>query len=503
MFYPNLLNLKNITYKKHKYASFSNGINVDIDENLLPVKYSPMTYNFDYSNGALKDGMGISSLKFKYNNIDIYDMYKTLDSTPDSSFIHGCWLFNSWAPIEKVYVPLIVVYTSSGDFYYNVLRSDRTEIVKIEGLKFQELPIVSSYKLDGQDTLILVSEKDGMYIWQYPYYVKKIENAPSISSMCVHNERLFVSTRGEKRKIWFSDDLNPTNFNVSNREGGFIELADEFGKSNKVLSFEGYLYVFRDFNIARITAYADQNDFSVSQLYVSNGRIYEKSVCLCGNKIMYLASDGIYVFSGSSATRLNLSINKFFEGVDNSYATAGYCDGYYYLSCKLNYNDETLVENENKVRFMFNNALIRINVSTGEMVMMRGYDIKEIFVINDILENRICVQVADKSGGFMVGILDKSGCYYGVPIKKVWKSPKSDFGYPEKEKLIREITLETKQDITIQICADDVVKSYELTGGSGYRTIRPYIKGSKIAINFISNKSDNMISNPHVVVGYL
>ena len=35
MFYPNLKNLKNINYKRQKYATFKNGINLDVDENLF------------------------------------------------------------------------------------------------------------------------------------------------------------------------------------------------------------------------------------------------------------------------------------------------------------------------------------------------------------------------------------------------------------------------------------------------------------------------------------
>jgi len=498
MFYPNTLNLKQISYKRKQYAAFS-GLNADCDENLLPVKYSQLTYNFDFSDGSLKDGMGINVLKFKTSQVD--DSYRTFTTAGDGSNFVACWLFTAWAKDTKIHRAFLIFYTSFGDFYYNRLHGQSDELVKIDGLNFKEKPIVTSYKLNGEDTLILVSNQDGMYTWRFPNIVNKIEDVPSIRSMCIHNERLFVTTHGDKRFVLFSDDLNPTNFNVSSREGGFIEMADDFGKSNKVVSFEGYLYVIRDFNIARIVAYADQSEFSVSQLYVSNGIIYDKTVCVCGNKIIYLASDGLYVFNGTSASRINLNINKLFKNVDNFRAVSTYSNGCYYLSCKLNYLDNVVVEDEHNRQS--NNALIRLNVSTGEITILRGYDIVDLFVINDVYENKVCALVEEKTGGFTLGMIDDSGKYFNKNLIKVWNSPMSDFGYPEKEKLLKEITVETRKEIDIEVKTEKESKIIKVKGSTMPQTIKSLIKGKKISINFISNECDNYISNPYITVGIL
>ena len=66
MFYNNNLGLKNITYKKYNLASFKNGINTNIDEELLPLKTATNTYNFNFNNGALKSGLGIKECEFSY-----------------------------------------------------------------------------------------------------------------------------------------------------------------------------------------------------------------------------------------------------------------------------------------------------------------------------------------------------------------------------------------------------------------------------------------------------
>jgi len=499
MFYSNLLNLKNIKYKRQKYASFANGINTNYDSNLLPVKYSINTYNFDYTDGALKDGIGINIPKFRYNKTNP-DMIKEL-IFPNMYQIYGCWYFNRWNDKSNSYDPFVVIYTGDRKLYYNYLYDHYGQMYEVKEMTFEEKPNVISYNLNGEDVLLIVGKDEGMYVSKLETFPTHHDNIPKISSMCIHYERLFITTEGEKKSIWFSDDLNPTNFNASLSEGGFIEMHDEFGRLNKVVSFEGYLYVFRDYNIARVSAYADQESFFVTQLYVSNGKIIDGTVCTCGNKIMFLASDGLYSFNGSSCVKLDLGIDNMFAGIDNADAVAGYSNGYYYLSCKLNFLDNEKLGCEND-EYYANNALLKINVMTGQMSILRGYDIKEITVINDFLESYVMV-IVRKNHSYTLGMLDNSGTFFGEPTHKVWISPQTDFGYPERDKLINEVYLESLNDCVVSINCDGKITNYEVKGREGYQTIKPYVKGNKVSINFVSDKNNTKISNPQVEVGIL
>ena len=73
----------------------------------------------------------------------------------------------------------------------------------------------------------------------------------SDTSMDIHYERLFVTTTNEKSKVLFSDDLDPTLWSIDLSEAGFIEMVDERGALNRVISFNDYLYIFRDYLAAR------------------------------------------------------------------------------------------------------------------------------------------------------------------------------------------------------------------------------------------------------------
>lgn len=501
MFYENSYNVKSTTLKK-SIKSFSNSLNADVDSGVMDISESPMVYNFDYSDGVLKDGLGIRKLSLRYSAISP-NSYKVIDMPSDMSFIIGCWLFTAWAPDQNINRPFLIMYSNTGDFYYNRIHASSGEIVKINGLNFTEKPIVSSCKIDGVDTLILVSEKDGMYTWQFPGVIKQIENVPSISSLCVHDDRLFITTHGEKKTVMYSESLDPTNFNVSTG-GSVIEMADGFGACNKVLSFNGYLYVFRDFNIAKLTTYANNDDYSVSQLYVSNGRIYDKTVAICGNKIVYLASDGIYEFDGTKAKKMNLKINNLFKNVDNINAVAGYSNGCYYVACRINYNDDILVGDESPYEGVnLNNVLLKIDINSYSVSLLRGYDICDVSIINDIYKSEVAVIVRETTGHYKVGLIDESGMYFDVPNEKLWKGAFFDFGTPNKNKVITEICLESKRDIVIEIVSDLESRSIDVIGMSGCQVVNPYVRGKKFSIAFKSNVSGNYIANFQVVVGYV
>ena len=337
-----------------------------------------------------------------------------------------------------------------------------------------------------------------MFTWTEETEAKQIEGVPCISSMCVHNERLFVTSYENERRVWFSDDLNPTNFSTSLDEGGFIDLVDDFGRSNKVVSFEGYLYVFRDYNIARISAYAEQENFAVNQLYVGSGRILKDTVTVCGNKIMYLASDGLYSFNGSSSTRINLGINNIFDD-NNESAMACFSNGCYYLACRLNFDDDP---NNDSIGDHDNNALIRFDVNSRKLTILRGCNIRDISVINDTKSSFVLVSV--KIGdSYKLGLIDNSGKIFDDITEKVWITAESDYNYPDRQKLIKEIYLETNKDCTVRVSVDGKSKDFLVKGCEGISVIKPRLKGTKVSVSFLSNSTDTRIANVQVKVGIL
>ena len=120
MFNPNTLNLKNITYLRKKYASFKNGINVDYDENILPVTYSINTYNFDYTNGALRDGLGINDPIVHYS----YAYYEyTKGFNVSGKNVLCSYMYTHWHELERNHNAYMIIYCDDGKVYYNYLHT--------------------------------------------------------------------------------------------------------------------------------------------------------------------------------------------------------------------------------------------------------------------------------------------------------------------------------------------------------------------------------------------
>lgn len=502
MTYENNLYNSASKFSSKIYSNLEKSINTNLDKDVLDFGTSHMSYNFNCEQGVLKDGVGIRNLKFRYaKNSNSY--YKTIDNPANGVYLTGCWHFRAWDSAVSQYDDYLIFYASNGKFYYNYLHSESVILTEMTGLEFEEKPsIVTSSRINGADTLILISSKDGMYTWRYPNIVTKINNAPKIKSLCVADGRLFATTYGDGRNIIFCDSLDPTYFNNYLHNGGEVNVSDGyFGKANKIVYFNSYIYIFRDFNIAKLSTYASKRDFGLTQLYVSNGLIAENTVSVCGDKILYLASDGIYSFDGNKSTRLELGITNLFKDMDNFYAVACYCNGYYYLSCNINYDDNILNDNLHTLSLK-NNALIKINVATGNATILRGCNISDMTVIDDDIKSEVCVNV-NIQGAQSLGLLEDSGKLYNNSTLKVWKSSIYDFGCPDKNKVVRELGIETSQNIDIEIIHDNKVKSFSMLGKNGYQTIRPYVRGKKLGIVIKSRTTNNRILKPKITVGYV
>lgn len=500
MFYEKSLNLKKIKYKKYNYSNFALGMNSEMDENLLPIRYAKKTYNFNFNNGALKTGLGIAEPYLSHNLED--PEQKKMFEIPAGLDVLGCWVFRTYNYYIDSYDNMFIIYCSDGSLYVGSLYSRATNFIRIRNILVDSCPTIINYNYNGVDSVIIGTKENGMWIWNNGMTSTiRASNPPIITNFCLHYERLFATGSKDLRSLWFSDDLNPSNWNISSGEGGFINMHDDRGTLNKVVSFDDYLYVFREFGIARVVAFANQSEFSVTQLYTSSNRIYSKTISVCGDRIMFLASDGVYSFNGVTTTKLSLGIETLINAKDNSNAIGAYLDGCYYLACKMDFFDDEKVGCEELGEY-HTNALLEINLKTLAINILRGADIHNMQALNDQLENSLFVCIK-KDNQIVLGKVDKCGHVLNEPTKKVWCAPYSDFGSPTEKKLVKKLSLTTKTNITVEIIADNVKKKIKVKGSCKPQTIAPNMSGYNIGINFICEETESDISNPQVIVGLL
>ncbi|MBQ9782107.1 MAG: hypothetical protein IJW26_02875, partial [Clostridia bacterium] len=209
------------TIKKVTLNSFSQGVNGEVDENLLGVTYAKYSYNFNYDSGALINSLGADYLTFDGNR---YSLEKGV--YPIKIYFYDRYDVELDKKDER-----LIVYASDKCFYYLKL-SESTGFIKFENLTMENAPDGINYNYDGKDVFIFSKDGEGIIIVDKDEYVD-IPNTPNVKSMSIHSERLFITTKSDKKTIWFSDDFDPSNWQISLDKAGYITLEDNLGDMQK------------------------------------------------------------------------------------------------------------------------------------------------------------------------------------------------------------------------------------------------------------------------------
>lgn len=488
--------MSNINVSYNKFA----GINADTRDFDSSISYSPLSYNFSFDKGRLDSGMGVKILHAPYTMVS---------STPEVLFgqagdeddfdIVKAWFFNSH--IEGATVgddSGIMYYTSDGKMYYSLLHSGIDPLPT--NMTFESVPTVTQYRLYDDDILIICGDGK-MYTWSITSNEHLVPNAPMISSMCIHNERLFVTVADDPNTVWYSDDLDPTNWNVSSNEAGFITMIQDRGRITRVLSYNDYVYVFRDFGISRIYATGSEENFYIQELYHSDSIINSNTVSICGDIMYLIIGTSLYSFDGINYHKIASGLEKLMPQ-NNKIAISAFNNGKYYLATILNYNDDQRLGDEAPYENV-NNALIEFDTNSGIINVMRGKSIKDILSVEHHNMNKLvlCTK-AGTSRHYRLDELTHDGKFDDTDTPKYFMGTYTSCGYPNKEKILKEIDILTTNDITLSVYCDNDKYDYTLKGNKKIQRVKVNRKFDMLRIDYISN-TDVQISPPTLLVGVL
>lgn len=444
------LNTVRRTKARRLVNRFSAGLDAVRDEAAMPLTSAARYTNFRVSKGVLTDGWGIEA----------HPSYASAEN------VLSAWEHIRYVSGERVSTPM---YCDSGGVVHAVENGE--DRIKV-GVTFTSRPIAIGYRLYGDDVCLICSPTDGMAVYDGTS-LKRVEPSPKITGMTLHYERLFVTSSDESDCVRFSDDLDPTNWSEGLDSGGFVQLADGYGRCNRVISFLNYVYIFRDYGISRMIAYADQTEFSVSNLYVSSGRIYAGTVAVCGDRVIFLASDGLYAFDGLDTVKLKPSLGSLTDFKDG--AVAAYADGKYFLAYDSAGGG--------------NDSLLVYDVATGAAELSSGFKI-------DAFADT--VELAAISGGKVVRITP-CGSALGVPTKKVWRVPLGSLSSPDSVKRVEKISLETATDLKLTVFVDENEREISVQGKSGVRDFKIGARGRKIGLEIECESVGTRIADISIV----
>ncbi len=446
---------------------FSGGIESGINDRILPLAYAAESVNFSVKSGALCDGGGVKQANFSGNKLS----YKNVSAKP-----LRLYYFKTYNQENQVYENRVLAYFNDG-YVYQTLVGKTNEFEKISELNFTKAPASVRYNYNGKNVIIFSGGED-MKIFDGES-VEVVSDAPVVTSMCMHGERLFATEAGEKTMLWYSDDFDPANWDVSLSEAGFIDLRDERGTLLKVLELGGYVYVFRNYGITRITAYGDQTEFCADGLCSSSGRIFGGSITLCGDKIAYLAEDGFYCFSGGTPVKFLTKLEGLLKGVDNSGAKGVYFNGELFVNLKI------------KFKSGIQDCVLRYNFAQKSTCILSGFNVVDFEVYDGEGEYRLLFLT---DGVKFIGELSESTEFFGLPVFKSWQSGFSDLGKPETEKTLRGVTLYSNEPVKLTVTSECGSASVNFSGEQSDEYVKIALKGKAFRFLIESSKPNSVVA---------
>lgn len=488
MLYKNSIGGKETKTKVAKIKDFSKGFKYDLDvcENIL----SPnLSYNFDFENGALVSSYGVGDIKLAEDEMSqVFE--RTLENTTGAKFV-GAWLYNYYSETYNKFQKKVVLYGEDKNLYFFRLFGFDLWIYRLYDETLNSRPEAIHYNINNKDIMLFSSKDDNLLVWHSDSNPYVLENVPKFRSICMHASRLFAIVEGPGNKIWYSDNTDPTSWPaVKDSTIGVIEFPDEQrGKPNKILSFLDDLYVVRDFGISKITYFLKTNTYQITQLFISGGKIFNDTVCVCNDKIFMLTSDGVYVFDGNEAEKLDLKLDKLFSNF-NVNAKAVFFEGKYFVACKLDLGEEN--------KDFINNALLAIDVKTGEVSITYGVDIVWLLPITEGNFSKLLICLNGENGD-RICELKKDGLLFDTPLKKYWGIRNDDFLNLQKTKLIRQIYIDTEYDCVLNVFCDGVLTKYNLVGDKKKNRINIMKRVDKFSLSIESVSKDNKIKSLEVV----
>ena len=486
--------MKNKTVKKIPNKSFaieikdfSKGLNTVINENVLEPQYAVNCYNFSYSNGALTSGIGFKEIEIDYSK-NIED--KNALTLPADVNFKKVWQFKHWDNNNLIRRDKLMVWASDNNVYYVTLYSTNPQLEQTL-MQFEEEPQNLNYKLNNIDYNICISTKDAMQIWDGSNNPYTYTTSPDIRSFCALNAKFYATFGGDRNVIRYTSNEDLTTWYVAlEGDDKEIELKDNLGRINKVVSHLNYVYAFRDYGITKISRSA--NSVNTSNLFCSGNVIYENTITICGNEIYFLCRDGIYKFDGSNVKKLDLKINKFLNGTHNKHAVACFHNNCYYVALKLNFNDDKNLGCESLD--YKNNALIKYSLENESLEILRGVDICSLCSIQfDRIEKVVACFNSEYSE--FIGEIQNSGLIFNNSLNSSWQSPLSDLGYSENLKRVREFSINTKYECSVRVFSENEQQIVNVKPNENVVKYRVNVVGKKIGFEILAQGNSADISN--------
>ena len=391
----------------------------------------------DCRGGKLKCGVGLSP--YLQNNAAI--AYK--NDTAREIFLLKKLKSDGYGYTENI----LVIDDGGSTYYYE----SSTKNFKLCTLSGENSHICSAI---GQDKKIVnaIGAKSKLVLLDEGYSLTS-NLLKGTGAVCFYRHRLFCGV--QPNLLYYSAPNDWSNFEESIDDGGWINFGQDFGGIVALCTLKDSLYVFFEGAIFRLEEMGSARYFAPERIAYSGGRIYGRTVGVCGNTIFFLTKDGVYRFADNKVEFVETGIK-----INEEYATKKFsCASHNGKMC-IRYFDET---NTGRTIVIYEDG--KSWYFTGEMRGLGQADGRAMALNNK-----------------MIAFLDDDG---PLPIDNefYFNDCETDFG-TEKRKRVTKIRFEGKGvfDFTLRNGFRTVTK--RLTFEDGKATLDLQERGTRFTLDF-------------------
>lgn len=336
---------------------------------------------------------------------------------------------------------------------------DETNKVFLFTMKsFSDMPKTTFfYDKDGNAELI-VSSADGVFSYDYSKKYSTLY-AGAASSICrAFGERLFFVE--PPYTVRYCAPLSEADYEDSADEGGYIEFPSGEGKIVALESLGEKLYVFRERGIFSLSALGAARDFVAKKAEYGGGEIFTGSVGRCGERIWFLAENGVYAFDGKKAERVceNLSVKPIGTGQVCEQAAYG---GKFFLRFKDSKGKEKLIvgDDETGLGYFSSSSARAFSVTEQGLLCFADGKIQK-------------AAIAEADGGSLP-----------TGSEVLFVAENADFGIPGR-KLFRKLSVKGSGTCEAEIGNGETSKTFALSFTCGRAEVKPLLKGDSFTLKF-------------------
>ena len=398
------------------------GLNLSCDQGLVSIEESPNAKNVDCSQGVLARSKGFGEVLFEYNGEE-----KTVASLPTSVV-----RFFELRQSGKQKTGYNNFYFSGADGkLYRFIYNDADDCFEANSVDTEIEPsgkytYFTQYKYQSRDRALLGGDETEPYLYEVAdgvYSRLTGGNLPKMSRTAVHYSRMFgVGDKAHPQRIWFSALGAHCNFEITQEEGGYIDITDNIGDTIDVISFFDTLYVFCRYGIVALNTLSEVIDYSLENVFYSDSEIIPGSVCVCDGNIIFATRYGIYAFNGISVKCVSTKIRNFF--LKNELATDEVCSNWYSGCYFVSYFLGT-----SKKR-----GILVYDFALDSWQIIENVFVSALAVFQDNGKEKL---VCAFDGGNRIGLWGETK--NDSAIASVWESSQNDFGLPATKKRFKEL----------------------------------------------------------------